>query len=1308
MRLGLPPTLGRFKRRLGRPVARGVTESARVLRLGWRQISDPLGRPGALQARWADAEAGVGDTLETRLVAALEPHVDTGFYASWYGITVDPVRDYFTVGWRAGRDPRPDFSTDDYLAARPYLAAAGINPFLHWVTAQRAKGGALPRPDTGQAERLARRLVDSAFYLANNPDLQAAGVDPAGHYMASGWREGREPSPHFDTLAYCLTRGISYVTQNPLVHYVLHGGPARPEPKDLFALQAEALAPYFDAAFFRQGLDEPEEGSDAELMRAYVAGGWRALRSPRQDFDPAGFVQARAGSRAVIGDPFFRYVAETRLAGKKPFAGPDRLNVPAVDEAWYRATYADVGEAGPYLHFATSGWRELRDPGPGRSTLDALLRVCGLRPARPPAEDTLWLGAVSRKPLDRPASLDRRASLDLQAGLAALHFDHAFYRQRYGLAEDADALRDYCDAGWRDGRNPRADFNGQAYLDAHPWVRETGIAPLVHHLATALLHGVDIAAGTFDPHYGPAPSEADALAEQARLIEPFFDAAFYAKRNPDVAGAAGGPLAHFVAYGQHEGRDPSKAFSIAFYAETYGHLFAPGEPPFLHYVRTGRAAGLMGGPEDLGTWPAMEAPEPRDWDGLPRALTLAQARVVVIMPVYKGRGETLRAIYACLSAPQNTPFTLLAVNDRSPDPQLTAELAELAGRGLFHLVENQNNLGFVRSVNRGLSLRQGRAVVLLNSDAQVFGDWLDRLVAHAEAAETEGRPPVGSVTPLSSNATICSYPKFNANNAMALEILRPELDQAAKALNCGRSVEVPTGVGFCMYMTAAALDAVGTLDAVAFGKGYGEENDWCMRARKAGFSNLLAEDVYVYHAGQISFGLDPGGEYDQGQAALLAKHPDYPALVGQFVQADPGRRGRARLDLYRLARHFRGRAVLFVTHSWGGGIQRHIDDMIARLKAEGTAVVLLSVDRARNIQVNVSYRSREFVYLPSLDSLYLPRDAEAVSAFIDQLAPLLIHVHSLAGLRWNAARALMDLVAGSGRPYAWTLHDFSPVCHRNHLVMPDGRYCGLAPVPVCRDCLASDADGYEEPDPEERRAAFGRFLAGAARVFAPSADTAGRIGAVYPDLAITVRPHVEHDRSVRSTTLRRPGRVRRVAVLGAISATKGGLFLQALATDAQDRKLPLRFAIVGYTDPALTGGLERAGVTQTGRYAGDAEALDLVGRVSADLILLPAIWPETYSYALTLGLRTGLPVAAFDLGAQGDRLRAYPNGHGLPYALANDPGAFNDRLLAIDVSPGGELSVPIQAAEYDDLMRDYYVLDLNPAGAQNPLDEDAA
>ncbi|GJE14961.1 hypothetical protein FOHLNKBM_6038 [Methylobacterium longum] len=232
-------------------------------------------------------------------------------------------------------------------------------------------------------------------------------------------------------------------------------------------------------------------------------------------------------------------------------------------------------------------------------------------------------------------------------------------------------------------------------------------------------------------------------------------------------------------------------------------------------------------------------------------------------------------------------------------------------------------------------------------------------------------------------------------------------------------------------------------------------------------------------------------------------------------------------------------------------------------------------------------------------------------------------------------------------------------------------------------------------------------------MFAPSADTAARIRGVYPNLAVTVRPHLEPERAVRDTALQRHGQIRRIAVLGGISLPEGGLLLQALASNVRKRGLPLHFSIVGFSDPALTGGLERAGVLETGRYSTDdptldcvaraglqiaetgrhwedEETLDLVTQVSADLILLPAIWPETYAYALTLALRTGLPVVAFDLGAQGERLRDHPNGHLLPYALAADPAALNDRLLAVDVSANGRRHGAIQAATYKNLMCDYY------------------
>ncbi len=152
---------------------------------------------------------------------------------------------------------------------------------------------------------------------------------------------------------------------------------------------------------------------------------------------------------------------------------------------------------------------------------------------------------------------------------------------------------------------------------------------------------------------------------------------------------------------------------------------------------------------------------------------------------------------------------------------------------------------------------------------------------------------------------------------------------------------------------------------------------------------------------------------------------------------------------------------------------------------------------------------------------------------------------------------------------------------------------------------------------------------------------------------------------------------------------------------------------MGHSDPALTGGLARAGVTETGRYSTDDptldrvaqaalqiaetgrhweddELLDLVTQVSADLVLLPAIWPETYAYALSLALRTGLPVAAFNLGGSDERLCANPNGHLLPYALASDPAACNDRLLAIDIAANERPRGPTQASQYGNLIRGYY------------------
>ena len=110
------------------------------------------------------------------------------------------------------------------------------------------------------------------------------------------------------------------------------------------------------------------------------------------------------------------------------------------------------------------------------------------------------------------------------------------------------------------------------------------------------------------------------------------------------------------------------------------------------------------------------------------------------------------------------------INDASPDAALSQWLRdESTKHPSFILLENEDNLGFVGTVNRGMAQSSANDVLLLNSDTEVANQWLDRLRAAAYRSAD-----VGTVTPFSNNATICSYPRFCQENS-----LPPGYDTAA-------------------------------------------------------------------------------------------------------------------------------------------------------------------------------------------------------------------------------------------------------------------------------------------------------------------------------------------------------------------------------------------------------------------------------------------------------------------------------------------------------------------------------------------------
>ncbi len=270
----------------------------------------------------------------------------------------------------------------------------------------------------------------------------------------------------------------------------------------------------------------------------------------------------------------------------------------------------------------------------------------------------------------------------------------------------------------------------------------------------------------------------------------------------------------------------------------------------------------------------------------------------IVVPVYRGEAETRACLQSVLASANRRPVEVVVIDDASPEPAISAWLQALAAERKITLITHPENLGFVAGVNAGMALHPGRDVILLNSDTEVAPGWVDRIGAHFERD-----PTIGTLTPFSNNATICSYPKTLAPNAIPPGETTATLDRAFAAANAGRNVDLPTGVGFCMAISRKCLDRVGLFDLERYGAGYGEEVDFCMRAARAGFRNVLAGDVFVRHVGEISFGASGAERRERAQAMVDSLYPEFQQQLAAFIPADPPRMLRRRADLQRLRGH---------------------------------------------------------------------------------------------------------------------------------------------------------------------------------------------------------------------------------------------------------------------------------------------------------------------------------------------------------------------------------------------------------------------
>lgn len=258
----------------------------------------------------------------------------------------------------------------------------------------------------------------------------------------------------------------------------------------------------------------------------------------------------------------------------------------------------------------------------------------------------------------------------------------------------------------------------------------------------------------------------------------------------------------------------------------------------------------------------------------------------VIIPVYNAYED----LSACLgSLDRHSPDAeVLIVNDASTDPRVGPLLEAWCSVSTRRtLVTQPANMGFVKAANRGAG-ETGGDFILLNSDTLVTPGWLTAL---SSCLASDDR--IATATPWTNNGEIASFPD--------LCVAAPVPDNpdfvARIIADSGEPVypDIPTAVGFCMAVSRQAWKLVGEFDAEHFGHGYGEENDFSMRARKAGWRNVLCDDAFVAHVGGQSFqalNMAPG---PRSMERLLSRHPEYDELISRFIRSDPLARRRAQL-----------------------------------------------------------------------------------------------------------------------------------------------------------------------------------------------------------------------------------------------------------------------------------------------------------------------------------------------------------------------------------------------------------------------------
>lgn len=487
-------------------------------------------------------------------------------------------------------------------------------------------------------------------------------------------------------------------------------------------------------------------------------------------------------------------------------------------------------------------------------------------------------------------------------------------------------------------------------------------------------------------------------------------------------------------------------------------------------------------------------------------------KVDIIIPIYNAFEDLqicLESIYKNTDLDTNR---LILINDKSPDERIKPFVDKQKRENVI-VIHNDSNRGFSNNINTGMAQSEENDVILLNSDTIVTEKWVEKMLECAYSS-----PEIGTVTPLSNNATLCSVPEFCEENKLPERMTVEQAARIVEECSLKKYPRITVAHGFCMLVKREVIDCIGNFDAETFGRGYGEENDFCNRAELAGYIHVMCDNTYIYHSGTKSFVSKEKEAYILAHDKILRER--YPIQMhnndvhvsvnpNHFVGDNVGiyfdiNNGKKNI-LYLLQSDFREGA-----QDNRGGTQLHVHDLVKGFRNEANVFVAARDGAFLNLTIYYGKKEKFFrFYIGNQDVYYKFTDRtlnriwhEIFSAFrID-----IVHVHHVISTSFD----IFYVAKEYNIPVIFTAHDFYFVCPTVKLLDYNDELCIERCEPDCRKCLKYKCNISDKVDfITVWRRKCREVLGIVCRVIVPDSSAAKVILRYYPDIKdkIQVIPH---------------------------------------------------------------------------------------------------------------------------------------------------------------------------------------------------------